>query len=99
VTLKGDSVARAFLKAAAAQNAGAAVGKALRSFARGTKATVEGGGAFGQGVAEGLGRNGDIGRRVGKATTVVAGGAGAVKAKDKADEFRYRHGLYAGQGY
>lgn len=95
MTLRGDAVARLFLKTAAS-GAGKSVGAALRLAGKGAKAGIRGAGDFGAGVAEGLGADQTIGRVVGMGTAGAAGLSAAGGAKRKVDEWRYRNGLYSG---
>lgn len=85
---------REVLKLAAAHNAGKALGAALRLAGKGAKAVVGGAASLGGGIAEGAGVAPELGQLVGGGGAILAGANAAGKAKNKVDEWRYRHGLY-----
>lgn len=95
----GLANARLLLKVASEKNLAVPLGKALRKGWEGAKYLNHQAGRVGAGIAEGLG-TGEEGQRIGRrAAQLAAAGAGTVgaqKGKRKVDEFRYRHGLYAG---
>jgi hypothetical protein len=90
------SVPIMLLKYAVAGEAGELLGRGVRGLYGAARGVARGAGDLGAGTARALGADEATGRALGYAGAAGAAYAGGKKAKQKADEWKYRHNFQHG---